>query len=301
MAYWEVLNEIEFEHSWTPELYTRFYDAVTEPMRKVDPDIKFVAAGLGAPSKNPDIFEYFLNPAHHKAGVPLDFISYHFYATPTADQTIDTWQFTFFDQADGFLNTVRFADTIRKRYSPATKTDLDELGAILPEDGKEINTPGYVAKAEPAGYYNLAGAMFAYLYVELAKLGIDVVGESQLVGYKSQYPSVSMMDYNTAEPNPRYWVLKLLKDNLGPGDTLVSTSAPDDGVTVQGFATTRGHVLLVVNKRNRPRDLQLPTETAGAGVSSVSPSGKNQSPSETTLTGTQLHLEPFTVAIIHVK
>ncbi len=63
--------------------------------------------------------------------------------------------------------------------------------------------------------------MYAYLYIEAAKLGIDVVGESQLVGYPTQYPSVSMMNYNTTEPNPRFWVLKLLKDNFGPGDHLV--------------------------------------------------------------------------------
>jgi hypothetical protein len=79
-------------------------------------------------------FEYFLNPANHKPSVPLDYISYYFYASPTPSQTLADWQYTFFDQANGFLGTVRYIENIRKRLSPSTKTDLDELGVILPTD-----------------------------------------------------------------------------------------------------------------------------------------------------------------------
>jgi hypothetical protein len=302
IAYWEVLNEIEFEHHWTPQVYTKFYDAVTTAMRKVDPNLKFVSLALAQPSKVPGMFEYFLNPANHQPGVPIDFVSYHFYATPTPDQTIADWQYTFFDQAEGFLNTVRFADEIRKRYSPSIKTDLDELGIILPEDGKEITHPGYVAKDEPAGYYNLAGAMYAHLYIELAKIGIDVIGESQLVGYKSQFPSVSMMNYNTGEPNPRFWVLKLLKDNFGPGDKLVDTGFDDNpGLSLQGFITARGKQLLVINKRDHPQDVPLPAGTSGASVTFVAPSTGDHAPAEAKLSGDTLHLEPFEVAIVHIQ
>jgi hypothetical protein len=301
VAYWEVLNEIEFEHNWTPQQYTKFYDVVTTAMRKVDPDIKFMAAALGAPSRNPGMFEYFLNPANHQPGVPLDFITYHFYATPTADQNLSDWQFTFFDQAEGFLNTVRFADEIRKRYSPSTQTDLDELGAILSEDGKEIDQPGYISKPEPAGYYNLAGAMFAHLYVELAKLGIEVVGESQLVGYHSQYPSVSMMNYETGDPNPRYWILKLLKDRFGPGDRLVETSLGNSGMTAQAFQTKKGKELLLINKRERSQDVELPADAAGASLSFVAPSSKDHEATRTKVAGTTLHLEPFEVAVVQWK
>ena len=48
-------------------------------------------------------------------------------------------------------------------------------------------------------------------------MGIDVAGESQLVGYPSQFPDVSMMNWENGNPNARYWILKLLKDNFGPG------------------------------------------------------------------------------------
>jgi hypothetical protein len=301
IAYWEVLNEIDLEHKWTPQQYTKFYDVVTVAMRKVDPNIKFMAAALAQPSKAPAMFEYFLNPANHQANVPLDFIAYHFYATSTPKQTISNWQYNFFNQVDGFLNTVRFVEEIRKRYSPSTKTDLDELGVILPEDDKEIRQPGYVAKPEPAEYWNLAAATYAYLYVELAKLGIDVVGESQLVGYKSQFPSVSMVNYETGDPNPRLWVLKLLKDNLGPGDQLVETTLNSPNVTVQAFATKEGKKLLAINKRDRPQDLVLPPDAAGSTVSLVAPSSRDHAAIEERLEGTTLHLEPFEVAVVRWK
>lgn len=301
VPYWEVLNEIEFEHKWTPEQYTRFYDAVTAAMRKVDPQIKFLGLALAQPSQHPEMFEYFLNPAHHKAGVPLDFISYHFYAHPTPDQTLADWQYTFFDQAEGFINTIRYVEEIRKRYSPSTKTDLDELGVILTEDENEISQPGYVAKPEPAGYWNLAAAIYAHLYAESAKLGIDVVGESQLVGYRSQFPSVSMMNYETGDPNPRFWVLQLLKDHFGAGDRLAETTIANPGLSSQAFLTTRGKVLLVINKRNRTEQVTLPPDADGATVSFVAPSTKDHAATELKQAGRVLSLEPFEVAVVQCK
>ena len=301
IAYWELLNEIDFEHHWTPEAYTRFYDSATEAMLKVDPNLKFMALAMAKPSHTPEMFEYFLNPAHHRKGAPLDFITYHFYATPGPDQTIDDWQYTFDAQKEEFMTTIRFIETIRKHYSPSTRTDLDELGAILSEDGKENDQPGYVAKDEPTNYWNLAGSMYADIYAQSALMGIDVIGESQLVGYKSQFPSVTMINYNTSEPNARYWVLKLLLDNFGPGDKLVETDGFDTSYTAQAFSTAHGKKLLVINKRNREQSISLPADAAGATVSFVAPSTADGKPKSGALAATTLVLEPFEVAVVNYK
>ena len=301
VAYWEVLNEIDLEHHWSPEAYTRFYDAVTEAMLKVDPNLKFMALAMAKPNRTPEMFEYFLNPAHHRKGAPLDFISYHFYASPSADQTIDEWQYSFDAQKEEFMTTIRFIETIRKHYSPATRTDLDELGAILPEDEKENSQPGYVAKDEPANYWNLAGALYADIYAQSTVMGIDVVGESQLVGYKSQFPSVTMINYNTSEPNARYWVLKLLLENFGPGDKLLETNGANAIFTAQAFATSKGKKLLVINKRNRQQSISLPADAAGSAVSFVAPSTGDRKPQSSTLADTTLVLEPFEVAVVAYK
>src|SRR6202142_1532341 len=199
IPYWEVLNEVDFEHNMTPQTYTKLYDAVVTAMKKVKPETKFVGISFAMPSSNPGFFEYFLNHANHQPGVPLDYISYHFYASPSPDQTISDWQYTFFQQADSFLSTVSTIETIRKSLSPQTKTTINEIGIIASDDNSEAD-PIKVAKRIPDSYWNLAGAEYAYIFMQLTQLGIDVAGESQLVGYPTQFPSVSMVDWNDGKP-----------------------------------------------------------------------------------------------------
>ncbi len=267
IPYWEVLNEIEYEHEMSPELYTRVYDSVVTAIRRVAPQTKFVGLALATPSQSPEQFEYFLNPKNHEPGIPLDFISYHFYAVPTPDQSPDIQQYTFFAQADGFLNTVRYVESIRKRLSPTTKTTIDELGAISAEDLAQGNA-GHVTQPIQNSYWNLTCSMYAYLFGELTRMGIDVVGESQLVGYPTQFPSVSMVDWNTGKPNARLWVLKLLRENFGPGDNIVETEPLDSSVSPYLYSLVvvkpdGKRRALLVNKRDRPFDISVPGATGG--------------------------------------
>jgi hypothetical protein len=296
---WEVFNEVDFEHNTTPEQYAERYDAVVRAIHAVSPDTKFMGLALAAPSDAPQFFEYFLNHAHHQPGVPLDYISYHFYASPAPGETINDWQYTFFNQADRFLTTVRFINQIRDRLSPETKTDTDELGVILPNDNSQVaDATGYVASI-PKSYWNAAGALYAYLYINLAKLGVDVIGESQLVGYPSQYPSVSMIDWVNGKPNARYWVLKLIKDDFHPGDKIVETTADAPaGVTAQAFDTSTGHKLLLVNQRNRSIRVTLPPGTGHAETSTVDEASGEGEPRIAGLTGPVVELAPFAVSVV---
>jgi hypothetical protein len=296
--YWEVLNEVEAEHETTPEQYTQRYDAIVHAIHPVSPQTKFVALALANPSEDAAYFEYFLNHAHHAPGTPIDYISYHFYATPTPDQTVHDWQYTFFAQADRFLATVGYIEQIRKRLSPETKTDTDELGVILPTD----NTPNDAHIAIPALYWNAAGALYAYLYIELAKQGIDVIGESQLVGYPSQFPSVSMMDWKDGKPNARYWVLKLIKDNFHPGDRMIRTDPGSTAdFTVQAFDTPAGKKLLLVNKRDRPIQITLPPGTTCNSVATVDETSAENPARVTQPEAQTLRLAPFAVAVAGIR
>src|SRR5205807_10293378 len=128
-----------------------------------------------ATTTDPRYFEYFFDHKNHISGVPLDFISYHFYAIPSADETPDVEQFTYFDQADGFLKSVRYIESIRKRLSPETKTTIDELGVISADDLTQ-GEPGHVSKPIRDSYWNLAGGMYAYIFCLLTMIGIDVAG-----------------------------------------------------------------------------------------------------------------------------
>jgi hypothetical protein len=259
--YWEVFNEPEFEHQMTPEQYTARYDAIVKAIRKVAPKTKFVGISLAYPAKQPRFFEYFLNKKNHQPGIPLDMISYHFYAQPPPDLTPEMQPPIFFEQADKFLDTVRFIETTRQRLSPNTRTAINEVGSILPDD-IHLEIPGITYRTD--AYWNLSGAMFAYLYAQLAQMGIDVIGESQLVGYPSQFPSVTMINWETGQPNARYWVLKLLIENFGPGDKLMETDSKNRFIHAQAFVTRNGQrKLLLINKRDRGFEVDVPGAKGG--------------------------------------
>ena len=298
IEHWEVLNELE--HDMTPETYTRFYDAVVAAIRKVQPQMKFVALALALPANDFQYIEYFLNPKNHKPGTPLDMISYHFYASPSPDETDEIKPYTFFEHADQFLSTVRLIEAARQRLSPTTGTAVDEIGSIDSSDVHQ-ERPDHVLKDLPQSYWNLSAATFAYVYAGLARLGIDVASESQMVGYPTQYPSVSMVDWNTGRPNARYWALKLLHDNLGPGDKLTRTASSLPYVYAQGFVTPDGkHRLLLVNKRDRSFEVSIPGGD-GIEISYVDQTTGFQPPAVAHLNGDRVNLQGLAVAIVTVS
>ncbi len=302
IPYWEVLNEPDLERNWTPEAYTRLYDAVVGAMRQVAPATKFGGVSLAYPAGQPLFFEHFLDPKNHKPGIPVDFITYHFYAVPTADQTPDVQQYTFFAQADGFLNVVRYVEAIRQRLSPATKTMINEIGSIAAGDLGQ-GEPGYAFKPIPVSYWNLSGAVYAYLFGELSRMGIDVAGESQLVGYPTQFPSVSMVEWEKGTPNPRYRVLQLLKDRLGPGDKVVdmqgaSVGSPPGTVSAQGFVKPDGERrLLLVNKRDRAQSVVV-AGASGGQVDFVDQKTGFGSPGSEKLSSDTVALSGLAVAVV---
>jgi hypothetical protein len=299
ISHWEFLNEIDFEHHFDPETYTRLYDATVTAIKKVQPDMKFVGLAM-ATETDPHYFEYFLDHKNHKRGVPLDFISYHFYAVPGPDETPEVEQFTYFAQAEGFLKTVRYIESIRKRLSPETKTTIDELGVISADDLAQ-GEAGHVAKPIENSYWNLAGAMYAYLFAEMTKIGIDVAGESQLVGFPTQFPSVSMVDWNNGKPNARFWALKLLHDNFGPGDKLVEVGsfAPvDTYVYASAVVTHNGKKrVLLINKRDRPFELAVAGANGGQ-LDYVDQTTGFQPPAAAKLTADMVKLGGYSVAVV---
>jgi hypothetical protein len=292
IPYWEVLNEPDFEHSFTPQRYTKIYDAIVSELKKISPNTKFIGVSLAFES-NPEWFEYFLNPKNHRPGIPLDGISYHHYSTPSySKQPLEEYQYTFFDKANAFLDKVRYIENIRQRLSPGTITTINEIGTIInSNDGEDI----------PKDYWNLSGAMYAYLYIEMTKIGIDVAGESQLVGYPTQFPDVSMIDWKSGNPNGRYWVLKLVLDNFGKGDKLVSTTYTGDDLIAQAFITTKGKRLLLINPRNKELKANLPGEVVNSMVHWADVTTGEAEAAPVKLTDSSITLKPFAVVVLQLN
>jgi len=298
---WEVLNEIDLEHQMSPQTYTRVYDAIVSAIHKVAPHIKFVGVALSVTSR-PDYFEYFLNHQNHKPGIPLDMISYHFYAFQQPGQDIASEQYNFFDQVDGFLTAVRYIEDIRERLSPQTQTAVDEMGAIANDDMHQ-DEPGHVAKPIPPAYWNLCAALYAYVYGNISRLGVNALGESALAQLPGFFPSVTMVDWKTGQPNARYWVLKLIRQDFGPGDVLVATStqAPSTvlpQVYAQGFITPDGkRKVLLVNKRDAPVQVSLPGGSGG-DMQYVDQQTGSKPAADARMSGDTLTLQPFAVAVV---
>ncbi|MEO6979119.1 MAG: glycosyl hydrolase family 39 [Mucilaginibacter sp.] len=293
--YWEVLNEPDLEHNFTPEMYTKVYDAMYTAIHKVSPKTKVV--GLGLAYEKPHWFEYFLNPKHHKPGIPLEVISYHCYANANDGQKFDAYEYTLFDKADLFLEKVGFIESIRKRLSPTTKTDINELGTFVSN----------AMRGQPIAqeYWNLSASVYAYFFIELTKQGIDYIGESQLVGFPSQYPDVSMINYTNSKPNARFWALKLIKDNIHAGDKLVETGIDKNGngdVHAQGFVSSAGvKKVLVLNKRNKAIIIKLPAGLKGAKLSTIDAASGDNAAVESKISGDSIELKPFAVSLITLE
>src|SRR5258708_36989983 len=82
-------------------------------------------------------------------------------------------------------------------------------------------------------------------------MGVDVAGKFELVGYPSQFPSVSMVDWNDGKPNPRLRVLQLLHDRFGPGDKVVEITPPSPPM----HSNPHIYSMAVVTKSGKPRVL----------------------------------------------
>ena len=291
-AWWEVLNEVDGEHHMNVQEYTRWYDAITAAIHKVSPQTRFVGLALASPSNDLPWFRYFLNARNHAPGTPLNMISYHFYAIPSAASKPSSWPKAFFSQARGFLKTVRKIQAIRAKLSPATKTDIDEIGSILPNDS---------TRPIPNMYWNLSGAMYAYLFAHLARQGIAIAGESQLIGYPSQFPSVSMVNWTTGVPNARFRVLQLLRDNFGVGDKIIATQVHAPGVFAQAFVTPTGQrKILLINKRDKSIVLNIP-QTKGSVLQWVDQHTAEHPPAQRRLKHNHLRLGGLGVAVITLQ
>jgi hypothetical protein len=180
---------------------------------------------------------------------------------------------------------------------------INEIGIISADDIAQID-PNHVATPIPEAYWNLAGAEYAYIFSELTHLGIDVAGESQLVGYPTQFPSVSMVDWTTGKPNARVWVLRLLHDNFGPGDKLAEIppvsplSAPHPYLYASAIVTKQSkRRLLLVNRHNGNLDVSIPGASGGQ-LDYVDVSTGSQGPGSIRLTSDNLTVHGFSVAVL---
>jgi hypothetical protein len=299
--YWEPMNEED--QRFSPEELTELYDASVAAVRKIAPGMKFMGPTLSNTVGLPEFVAYFFDPKNHQPGTPIDSVSYHFYAVNESDETPEIMQRTMFRQADQILSTVGYIEAFRKRFLPQAKTDITELGSIwMPAEAVDPHP------SIPASYWSLSGSAWAYMYGHLAAKGIDILTAAELIDYPGQFAGTTLVNWETGEPNARYWVVKLLHDNFGPDDKLTAPNKvdeltqPDPAVQIyaQGFITPHGiRKVLLVNKRDRALDVAI-AGAAGGEEQHVDQSTVAQ-PVAHKLTEDTVHLAPSEVAVLSLS
>lgn len=307
--YWDVLNEPDFENRITVEQFTKIYDAVTEAIHKIDPNVVFFGpevSGAEVPWAR-----YFLDAKNHKPGsLPVSWFTFHNYVNAPNDPEV--WHTAYFTgpaktdtdgaSADVFLGRVREVMKIRDELSPNTKVSVDELGVF-----DDVKTTEEACRAdEPYSaykplYWNAIGANWAYIFIAAERLGMPLFSMSQMIGYPTQCPSISMFDKDTAKPNAHYWALWLIAHHFGPGDKLVATTGSTKDVEAQAAVTQKGHELLLVNTLNEDVTVDLKASyanAAGLRAEVVDEASGEQAPRMETVSDGMLKLAPFAVAVV---
>jgi hypothetical protein len=107
-----------------------------------------------------------------------------------------------------------------------------------------------------------------------------------------------MVDWKTGQPNARYWVLKLLHENFGPGDQLIETHMGRPSVYALGFITRDGkRKVLLVNKHDRTFVASI-LGAAGGRLEVVDQQTALQPPAVSQLAGDDVTLSGFAVAVV---
>lgn len=306
--YWGILNEPDFENHITVEQYTKIWDAVATAIHKIDPNVEFFSAEVSG-AEIPWA-KYFLDVKHHAPGAPpVKYFCVHNYTNGNNDPS--TWHDAYFvhpdmdvsngASANAFGDRVRQVMKIRDELSPKTTIMLDELGIfnIVKPDEESCRADEPYHAYNPL-YWNANGANWAVTFVAAQNLGVPLISMSQMDGYPTQCPSISMMDGETRRPNAHYWVLYLISHNFGPGDKLAVTQSSNPDVIAQASITSAGKRLMLINTQDHPITVDVagsfPSDHLRADV--VDQQSGEQAPRSDSVSGHAITLAPFAVAVV---
>lgn len=336
-----VLNEDE--HGIKPGngvAYTTCYDAIKVEVTKVNPKIVLVGPEIVGGGWSWPYMKYFLDKANHKDGQAPPVASWHWFggyiANATGEDIMDRWLHDLTDPGGIVVNIDETVKASRQRTEVVLNefipfitdwcncTGLEQLcgGKALPDtcpNWQQVSTGGgqhdsSLAKGiginRASWSWNAAAAVFALGYATLAELGYKYVGADQLVGgvWPDNEPAVSCLDWQTGEPNAKFFAIQLLASTVGTGasKTLYATNItggppipPVHAMAYQMAAGSRG--VLLVNKKAVPLSVQLPDI---AGTATVIEVGQGPEPgfalpvSRPIGKDGKLELGPYAIAVV---
>jgi hypothetical protein len=248
---WQLLSILnEDEHFVTPDdgtAYATCYDAIVAAVATINPDITPVGPEIAQPGihSHDDVWrlnmiKHFLDPNNHANKIAPPVASYHWLVN--FDNGSLTRPFLSWDRAlAGAVDELERAkanttEMVLNEYIPyvldwcsdhgASTSGVSFNGGGTCPDWQSPKTAGgdpNLAHAKGIGInrntwsWNAAAASFAYIFGTLAELGYKYVGIDQLVSgtWPDNQPEVAMIDWQTGQPNAKYFVARLLATTVG--------------------------------------------------------------------------------------
>merc|ERR1719201_283659 len=123
---------------------------------------------------------------------------------------------------------------------------------------------------EPLFWIASAG-QWAYQYlISTREADLTSIAHSQILGYpykfdgtSGEWPSGTMVDWNSNQLNAKFWVTLLMLQQVARPFSYCKTAEAPDGVYAQGVQSSKGKVLVLINKKNAYVDVNVASSAGG--------------------------------------
>merc|ERR1740139_2001475 len=167
-----------------------------------------------------------MNGSHHSDGQPPPVVASHMVLNGGGGSFSQ-----FFSGLDEWVeNFGEPLDRARRELAPESEMIMNEFMPFMSDwcaeselngcpDWTLSSSQGTKINRKTLGW-NAAAASFAYAFGRMAELGYKYVGADQLVSgpWPDNEPAVTSLDWDTGEPNAKYWSVRMLAEGLGAGE-----------------------------------------------------------------------------------
>eukprot|EP00729_Bicosta_minor_P014046 gene14046-32181_t len=308
------------EHGIKPEngpAYTTCYDAIKVEVEKVNKKVTLVGPEIVGGAYSVGYMEYFLKSENHADKQAPPVASYHWFGgmvnNNTAEEFMTRWMSDYWDP-NGIVQSI---DKTIKQTGQKTEVVLNEyipfitdwcnctgLESLCGNNVLPANCPDWQAVSTGGGYANH----------DLTKRKDQLVGGT----WPDNEPAVSCLDWQTGEPNVKYYAIKMLADSVGSKasktiykSTLTGAGTGGAGTKYAGpihampYEMAGQKAMLVVNMKQTAQVLTVVGATVGATVSVLEVDVNSKEPGFTgppatrkVGAGGEVDLGPFAIALI---
>eukprot|EP00051_Salpingoeca_urceolata_P000384 m.33874 g.33874 ORF g.33874 m.33874 type:complete len:555 (+) comp10536_c0_seq1:149-1813(+) len=335
--YFEILNEPQLtrEHGFSPQSVIDFYD---EQVRVFDTDGAPARKWMGSSFSgmhNAEVADAWVAPFlnrshHHPPTTPVDALSFHIYANCLGDNSPKGMEHVFPTTDAGLAGLQRVAE-LKQALRPDVELHLTESGLIC-NAPRECGSNNYTCwfRSFNKEYWVASAAQWVYQFLTYSHAADLVsVSHSQILGYpyrfdglSGEWPCGTMVDWNTAELNAKFWITLLTLERIGRPFRFCSTTTTaaaaqamppteattenstrgqvpvaDDMVFAQGIDSDKGRLLVLINKKSTSVTVHI-AGASGKHAAVLDSTVGNRPAKNTTLTSDDISMAAFATMFV---